>query len=212
MSDQILALVPLYGVPVMALAVMLSCIGIPIPAALVMLIGGSMVATGEMSPGPSYIASLLAATAGDQIGFWVGRLGGRPMIEKFTRDRPKRVAMVQRAHDFTEKRGALAIFLTRWLLAMIGPYVNPVAGASGMRWRIFSIAAFAGEILWVGIYIGLGYTFSHNIVAVAQIAGNASGFIAAGLATLFLGWRITRVLHMSLKNGKRRFLKPRGRR
>ena len=210
MNEQFLALLPIYGTPVIALTVFLACCGIPLPAALIMLFGGSLVATGDIPLWVLYLSCLTAACCGDQVGYWAGRLRGTAIVERFAARGPKRRRMVERARDYLDRRGVIAIFLTRWALAMIGPYTNPVAGATGMRWKVFVSAAIPGQMIWVGSYTVLGYTFSRNIIAVAQIVGNASWLLAAGLATLFLGWRVSRIVKGSLKH--RRFIKPRGRR
>ena len=162
---------------------------------------------------PTIAACFSAACTSDQIGYWVGRKGGAKYVERFAARGPKRQRLVDRAQDYLERRGVLAIFFTRWLLAQFGPYINPVAGAAGMRWRAFTPASLCGQIIWVSSYNLLGFIFSRNMIAVAQVAGNASGFLAAGAATLFLFWYITRVLHYSIKRRRRRrYLKPRGRR
>ncbi|PRX08674.1 DedA family protein [Martelella mediterranea] len=212
MSEQLLALLPVYGIPAIAFSVFLACCGIPLPTAVIMLFGGSLVATGDLSFWAIYLSCLLAACCGDQVGYWAGRIGGTGYVERFAAGGPKRQRLVDRASDYLERRGIMAIFFTRWLLAMIGPYMNPVAGAAGMRWKMFITAAIPGQMLYVMIYTLLGFIFSHNIFAVAQIVGNASGFLAAGVVTLAIGWYITRVLHFSLKRRRRRYLKPRGRR
>ncbi len=52
----------------------------------------------------------------------------------------------------------------------------------------------AGELFWVGGYTGLGVTFSDNVMTIAEIAGDLSGFLAAGVVALYLGWRIMRIV------------------
>ncbi|WP_180900165.1 DedA family protein [Martelella soudanensis] len=213
MNEQFLALVPVYGIPVMALIVFLGCLGIPMPAAVIMLFGGSLAASGDLPMLPAIAACFAAASTSDQIGYWVGRKGGAKYVERFAARGPKRQRLVDRAQDYLERRGVLAIFFTRWLLAQFGPYINPVAGAAGMRWRAFSAASVCGQIIWVSTYSLLGFMFSRNIIAVAHVAGNATGFLAAGVISLALFWYITRVLHFSIKRRRRRrYLKPRGRR
>ena len=213
MTEQFLALVPVYGIPVIALIVLLACLGIPMPAAVIMLFGGSLAASGDLPMVPTIAACFAAACTSDQIGYWVGRQGGAKYVERFAARGAKRRRLVDRAQTYLDRHGVLAIFFTRWLLAQIGPYINPVAGAAGMRWRAFSSAAVCGQIIWVSTYNILGFIFSRNIIAVAHVAGNATAFLAAGAAALVLFWYITRVLHFSIKRRRhRRYLKPRGRR
>ncbi|TCT33084.1 DedA family protein [Martelella mediterranea] len=211
MSEQFLALIPVYGTPVIALTVFLACCGIPLPAAVMMLLGGSLVATGDIPLWALFPACFAAACSGDQFGYWLGRLRGTEVVERLANRGPKQRRLIDRARAFLDRRGVIAIFLTRWLLAMIGPYVNPVAGAAGMRWKSFVSAAVPGQVLWVGGYTLLGYTFSQNIIAVAQIAGNASVFLAAGFIALILGRRLLKILLRILHKDRPRFIKPRSR-
>ena len=182
MSDSILALVPIYGLPLLALTTALSCLGLPFPASMVMLLMGSFVAADEFSLLPVFLSALLAALAGDQLGFFVGRRGGASVIDRLTRA-PKRRRTLEKARAFIDRNGRIGIFLTRWLLSPLGPYINVIAGAAGYPWRHFTLFGALGEVVWVSLYVGLGYVFSDNVTAVAEIAGNATGFLAAGAVT-----------------------------
>lgn len=91
-------------------------------------------------------------------------------------------------------RGMTAVFLTRWLLAPLGPYVNLIAGATHFSWIRFSTASVAGELIWTAGYTGLGVVFSDNIVAIAEFASDLSGLIVSVVVALALGWRIVQIL------------------
>lgn len=199
MTESLLALVPLYGLPVLALVVFLSCLALPVPASLVMLTGGSFVAVGELALLPTYMSAVVAAVAGDQLGFALGRRGGAPMLAWLARGRD-RAALLERARLWIDRRGGPGVFLSRWLVSPLGPYVNFIGGATGLGWRRFTFWGVAGELVWVAIYVGLGLVFADNIEAVADIAGSLSGFLAAGLVTLFLGWRLREVLRRPARN------------
>jgi hypothetical protein len=43
-----------------------------------------------------------------------------------------RARPIARARDLLAKRGAVVVFLSRWLISALGPYVGPAACASGM--------------------------------------------------------------------------------
>lgn len=96
-----------------------------------------------------------------------------------------------------------ACFFTRWLLSALGPYVNLIAGAMNMSWLRFSLAGVAGEIVWVGLYVGLGAGFSAYILQIADIASNASGFLAAAVVMFLLGRYLWTVVRGYRGEGKR---------
>ena len=80
MTEQALEFVTLWGLPSLALIVMLSCLAIPVPSSLVMLACGSMIAAGELPMVVTWAVAAGAAIMGDQIGYGVGRLwGGAPV-------------------------------------------------------------------------------------------------------------------------------------
>lgn len=186
MSEALLALVPQYGMALVFLATFLSCLAIPMPSSLIMLSAGAFAAGGDLSLTTIVIAAFTGAIIGDQVGFAIGKHGGS-RIEKIAASNPKRAALFQRAHAFTEKYGGPGVFFSRWLVSPLGPYVNFLSGAAKMNRAAFTAWDIAGEAVWVTLYVGLGYGFAGQIEAVAQILGNLSGALAAGLVTIMLG-------------------------
>ena len=86
------------------------------------------------------------------------------------------------------KRGGSSVFFSCWLVAPLGPYINYISGITKFTWARFALWGILGEIVWVGLYVGLGYTFADNITALSNMLGNASGFITALAAVIELGW------------------------
>jgi len=82
------------------------------------------------------------------------------------------------------------VFFSRWLVSPLGPYVNFLSGGTRVNWLTFTLWDIAGEAVWVGLYVGLGFAFSDQLEAVGQILGNLSGALAAGLVTFALGWML----------------------
>lgn len=189
MTDWLLALVPVWGLWLVATTTFLSCLAVPAPASLVMLAGGGFAASGDLVFWQVASAAWLGAVAGDHSGFLVGRGVGAPLLARIGRG-PKRAAAIARARAFLHERGTVAVFLSRWLLSPLGPYVNLAGGATRLPLSLFTPAELAGEAVWVALYCGLGYSFSDQIVALGQVLGNASGALAAGVVALALGLRL----------------------
>lgn len=187
LSDWLLALVPLYGPWAMAVATFLSCLALPVPVSILMLTAGGFVAAGDLSGGQIVLAALAGAVAGDQAGFHLGRLGGEPLLARLARD-PKAAGLLGKARDQMGRRGAIGIFLTRWLFSPAGPYANFAAGATGYSWPGFTLWGILGEAVWVGLYIGLGFGFAGNLQAASDMAGSVLGVLAGVAAMLGFGW------------------------
>ncbi len=184
MTDWLLGLVPQYGVFLLVTATFASCLAVPIPASLLMLAAGGFVASGDLSLTAVMGATLTGAVVGDQVGYIIGRLWGQRLI----RLRGRAATSLHQANALLIRRGAMAVFLSRWLVSALGPYANLAAGMAPVGWITFTIWAIAGEGVWVTIYVGLGYLFTGNIAQATAAAGNLLGVLGAGAVAVGLGY------------------------
>lgn len=191
MSSAYFAVIADWGVPVLALATFLSCLAVPVPTSLMMLAAGAFAASGDLSLASAALAAFAGAVLGDQAGFGLGRSGGQALSGWIAR-RPARALLMQRAGAGLARRGATAVFLSRWLFSPLGPYVNLLAGAARMNWGRFTLAGSAGEAVWVALYVGLGYAFGGQIAMIAELAANAVGLLTSAVLAAVFGlalWR-----------------------
>lgn len=184
--DTLIAMVPHYGLWIVLAATYLSCLAVPVPTSLIMLTAGAFSAAGDLVLSTTAAGAFAGAVAGDQTGFAIGRRGAGTLARLEARSRKSAEALA-RARTFTGRWGGPGVFFSRWLLSPLGPYVNFVTGAAGMGWARFTAFGVAGEAVWVAGYLGLGYLFADQIEAVADIAGNLSGTLAAGAVTVLSG-------------------------
>ena len=191
MSDWLLAQVGEWGAWALALVTFLSCLAIPVPSSMMMLAAGAFVASGDLVLIEVVLAALGGAVAGDQVGYALGRVAGR-RAEGWLLRSPTRATLVERARLSVQRRGTLAVFLTRWLFSVLGPYVNLLAGGAGMGWARFTAAGIAGEAVWVGLYTGIGRVAGGQIEQIAAALGNATGLLASLTVTAALGWALWR--------------------
>lgn len=183
-----------YGPPAMALVLGLSCLGLPLPASLMMLAMGSMVEQGDADLWVVMAWGIGGSIAGDQLGYALGRIGGQSAAERHAR-RLGAEKGFEEARRLSAKWGGPGVFFTRWLISPIGPWVNLVAGVTGFSWAAFTAWGAAGEVVWVTLYVGLGILFSQSIQSLADLVGDLSGFLAAGAVAVGLGlllWRSRR--------------------
>jgi len=186
MTDWLLALVPQYGLWLLAATTFLSCLALPFPASILMMTAGGFVAAGDLALWQTCLAAAGGGIAGDQLGFWAGRGIGAPLLARATRD-PAREALLERASKMLAAQGIIAIFLTRWLFSPLGPWVNLLTGSTRYSPARFTAASVAGETVWAGLYVGVGYGFAGNITAASDMLGSVLGFVAAGAAAVILG-------------------------
>lgn len=187
MTDWLLALVPQYGLWLLAATTFLSCLALPFPASILMLTAGGFAAAGDLVLWQAVLAAAAGAVAGDQLGYWAGRGFGARVLARLRAD-PGRDRLLAKADALMDRRGGVAVFLSRWLVSPLGPYVNLVAGSTRYGWSRFTAAGVAGEAVWAGLYVGFGYGFAGNLEAASDMLGSVLGMIGGAGAVVALGY------------------------
>ncbi|UGT58980.1 DedA family protein [Nocardia asteroides] len=99
--------------------------------------------------------AMLAAIAGNQVGYVIGRRTGHHMVAR-KNGRYINAKNLQRVGDLLHKHGFLAVLVARWI-----PWVRTlcpmVAGAAGMDHRKYTIASTIGAVIWAPVLLLIGY-------------------------------------------------------
>lgn len=146
-------------------------IGFFLPGDSLLFIAGFLAseAGGRVLPPLPMVAgvTVIAAIAGDQFGYWIGRRIGPTLF-----DRPKSRLFnplhVVRAHNFFDRYGAKTIVLARFV-PIVRTFAPIVAGIGTMRYRVFVIYNILGGLLWgvgvttLGYYLGEIDAVKNNI-------------------------------------------------
>ena len=117
----------------------------------------------------------IAAFFGDQVGFVLGRLVGRPYLERHTS--PRIQQMIARSERFYEQTGWWAVVAARFF-PWVRTFVPPIAGASKMNYYKFLSANALGALLW-----GVGITLAGYYAATLPWVKTSSYGIAAFFIT-----------------------------
>jgi membrane-associated protein len=193
MSDYLLATLGVYGVPVLFVALLVGSAGVPLPASLLLVAAGSFVEQGELELWPVLALSAAGAILGDQIGYALGRWGGRRLTRRLGRlvGGEKRIAD---AEEWLRRREGVGVFLSRWLLTPLGPVVNLTSGATRYSWPRFIVYDVLGEALWVALYVLLGRFFSDRVQALSDLLGDLAWAVLGLVAAALLGVLVFRYL------------------
>jgi membrane-associated protein len=190
-TDQLLAALLTHGVPLLFAVVAIASVGVPFPVSLTLVAAGSFAKQGELSLLPVIVAGSLAAILGDQIGYGLSRWGGRRLIVRISR-RLGGETKIKKAEALSKKWGGPGIFFSRWLVTQLGPWLNVTSGIAGYPWRRFIFWDALGEVLWVVLYVMLGYIFSDRVQYISEILGNLAWAILALIVAIILGWKLFR--------------------
>lgn len=200
MREQILAALSQYGSPALFVIVMIAAIGVPLPANLLLIVTGSLVAQGVM---PLWVAIALACAGsviGDQIGYAIGRWGGTALIGRFG-FLLGGAAQVSKIEARARRWGGPGVFFSRWLVTPLGGVINFASGTAAYPWHRFVFWDVPGQFLCAVLYIELGRIFSDRVLALNDVLSNFTWAVVAFLVTVWLGWKLwraRRATHASL--------------
>ena len=125
------------------------------------LFSAGLVAAAQGDVNIALLVAIIVAAAffGDQVGFVIGRVIGRPYLDK--RESPRVQRMIVNAERFYEQTGWWAVVAARFF-PWIRTFVPPIAGASKMNYYKFLSANILGAILW-GAGITLAGFYAHSL-------------------------------------------------
>jgi len=137
------------------------------------LFSAGLVAASHGDVNIAILVAIIVAAAffGDQVGFVIGRVVGRPYLDK--RKSPRVQKMIINAEKFYQQTGWWAVVAARFF-PWIRTFVPPIAGASKMNYYKFLSANIVGAILW-----GAGITLAGFYAASVPVVKNFSYAIAA---------------------------------
>ena len=187
-----------YGAPALFGIVAIAAVGLPLPVTLLLLIAGSMISQGAMNLWLAIGAAGAGSILGDQAGYAIGRWGGPKAVAKVSNLFGKK-GSVEAVEARARAWGGPGIFVTRWLLSPLGPWINLASGTAGYPWHRFLFWDVLGELTGAALYISLGRYFSDRVIALDGVLGNVTWAAVALLAAIFLGVRLVSYLRRNAR-------------
>ena len=156
------------GYPLLFVLVMSEAGGVPIPGETALIAAAVLASQGKLEIVPVIALAAAGAIVGDNIGYVIGRKGGRWLLERPGLFHRQRLEVLRVGEPFFEAHGPKAVFFGRFLLGL-RVWASWLAGATRMHWRSFALWNALGGISWataVGLiaYL-LGHSASHAIEA-----------------------------------------------
>jgi membrane-associated protein len=196
-----------YGYPALWLIVFIAAAGAPISGNLLLYAAGAFVAFGDFNIFILFSVAVSAAVLGDNVGYLIGRLVGTPLFSWI--ERQKRLQFIspdtiERGRAYFRRRTAWAIFITRFLIVVLGGAINLLAGVEKYPYRNFLFWDVIGQILGAAIPLSLGYIFAESWEEVAGILGAFSSLFLAFLAAIILFVLLMRRIRQKKASGAAR--------
>lgn len=176
---------------------------IPIPSEAVMLFGGAL-ASGAVSAGVhshlNVVAVALCGTAGNLVGsliaYAVGRVGGRPLIERWGRYILLRQKELDRSERFFARRGPIAVLVAR-VLPVVRTFISLPAGVSGMPVVPFAVLTALGSLPWTFALAFAGRALAGNWNSVSSAFTPVSIIIGVLIVAGIAWWVLRRLRERS---------------
>jgi len=171
--ELIASLVIAHGYPLLFTIIALDCAFLPIPGELLLLTFGGIAVQAHFDLGVGIAVAALAVLVGDSINYWLGRFGGKRVMNKF-----------RFAQRWT--LGAPSIVFGRFVIGA-RVVVAPLAGARRMPFGRFLFFDAIGATLWAGSFVLIGYAARVNLAAAQQhwtsVANTIQFVLIAAVAT-----------------------------
>ena len=151
-----------YGLVLLFLLVGVEAAGVPLPGETA-LVTAAVLAHNHWGIEWVIVVAAGGAIAGDNLGYWIGRIGGRKLVDRFGVTRRYAERVLPPSERFFARHGGKTIFLARFI-AILRITAAWLAGLSHMRWWQFFLWNAAGGIVW-----------ATSVALLAYYAGKAAG-------------------------------------
>jgi membrane protein DedA with SNARE-associated domain len=120
---------------------------IPLPSEIIMPFAGYLVYTGHFSLFWAATAGAIGCNLGSVVAYWVGAVGGRPLVMRYGRWVLMSPHDLDRMTRFFEKYGTITVLLGR-LLPVVRTFIAFPAGVAKMPQLRFHLYTFIGSWPW----------------------------------------------------------------
>ncbi len=172
-------LVQVFGYPLLFLIVMSESGGLPVPGETGLITAAVLASQGKLKIELVIALAAAGAIIGDNIGYLIGRKGGRWLLERPGPFHKQRLQVLAVGQPFFDRHGPKAVFFGRFVLGL-RVWASWLAGATHMHWRSFVLWNALGGIVWASTIGLIAYFLGHS-------AGNAiEAFGLFGLAAVLI--------------------------
>jgi membrane protein DedA with SNARE-associated domain len=141
--------------------------GVPAPGETILIAAAVYAGAGQLNVAVVALIALAAAIAGDNIGYLIGRSGGRAFVHRWGRYVLLTPERFHRAEAFFTRRGGAVVIVARFIEGLRQAN-GIIAGTTGMHWLRFLACNTLGAALWVGLWTSLGYAAGSHIGTVYE--------------------------------------------
>lgn len=207
--EEITGLLAQHGLWLVFVNVLLTQLGVPLPAVPTMVVAGALARDGELGVTLLLAVAVTGSLAGDIPWFIAGRSYGYRVLSTLCRIAIEPDSCVKRTENIFERWGPPSLLVAKFIpgFATVAP---PLAGAMRLGFVPFALYSAAGALLWVGASVVLGFIFSAEIEwvlarlhdmgigALVLILAVAGGYMGVKSLERYLLIRLLRMVRVSV--------------
>jgi membrane protein DedA with SNARE-associated domain len=173
-----------YGYLAVVGLVFLEDFGVPVPGETILIAAAVYAGAHRLDVYLVGLLGFVAAVAGDNLGYLIGHLGGRPLVLRWGRYVFLTSERLDTAESFFRRHGGKVVTFARFIEGLRQAN-GIIAGITGMGWRRFLVFNALGAALWVGTWVGVGYAAGSHIATIYRFLDHYL-LVAAGVVILAL--------------------------
>lgn len=136
--------------------------GVPVPGETVLIAAAVYAGTGRLDIVAVVVIAFVAAVAGDNVGYAIGRFGGHRLVDRYGRYVLLTPERVGKAEAFFTRHGGKVVAVARFIEGLRQAN-GIIAGMSMMSWSRFLVFNALGAALWVGVWSAVGFYAGQNV-------------------------------------------------
>jgi membrane protein DedA with SNARE-associated domain len=190
--EELTSLLAQHGLTLVFVNVLVTQLGVPLPAVPMLVVAGAFVGQGQIALVPVMLVSVVASLIGDTVWYFAGRRYGYAILRSLCRVAIEPDSCVKQTENIFERWGAPSLMLAKYIpgFATVAP---PLAGTMRLTLPPFVGYSVIGAVLWVGLPIALGALF-HAQVEVAlgwlEELGTGALLVLAGVVLAYAGIKL----------------------
>lgn len=180
-----------YGYLSVAVIVTIESFGPPLPGETIIIAAAIYAGAGSLNIWLVALVAFASAVIGDNIGYYIGRKGGRALIDRYGKYFGATEERFGKAEAFFTRHGRWIVIVARFIEGL-RQLNGIIAGTTGMPWLTFATSQVLGAAIWVGCWTAIGYTAGSHITAIYDAVSRVGFGLLAVLIVAAIVWFVRR--------------------
>jgi membrane protein DedA with SNARE-associated domain len=190
--DQFLFLIAHHGYLIICATLFAEAIGLPVPAALALVVGGTAAASGSLSAAAVLLFAITATVLGDSLLYVLGAYMGWNLLGFLCKVSASPETCILRSAESFYKRGRATLLIAKFIPG-VNTMAPPLAGSMKMPFEQFLGLDLVGASIYALAYGGVGFLFRDFLLAITRgfrAAGHVVEIVVIAAVMAYIGYRI----------------------